>query len=169
MVDPGCLRPKNAVYQADRIDGMEVRVVVALLELAGVEFAAVKDDALHQARKNRQLHLDVVDRPRAIDRLDVQNRQFVVLEILQVEGIFEGDLDDRRLRLENRVEQTDQGDAVLRGPKGFLEGKIIDGANSKRHGGRRQWVNALRGSLVPLHYTRSAAYGHEQQAFRAGP
>jgi hypothetical protein len=30
------------------------------------------------------LHLDVIDRPGAIDRLDVEDRQLVVLEILEV-------------------------------------------------------------------------------------
>ena len=48
---------------------MKVFVVVSRPQLVGVEFASVKDDALHQALKNRQLHLDVVDRPGAIDRL----------------------------------------------------------------------------------------------------
>ena len=66
MMDPGCLRPKNAVYQADRVDGMEGRVAVSRLELASVEFAAVKDDALHQfALQNGKCRRDLVSGPAA--------------------------------------------------------------------------------------------------------
>jgi len=94
---------------------------------AGVEFAAVIDDAVAPASNNCQLHLDVVDRPAPSIALTSRIDSLSSLEILQVEGVFRGDLDDRRLRLENRVEQTDQGDAIAAVPKIFFEGKIIDG------------------------------------------
>jgi hypothetical protein len=78
-----------------------------------------------------------VDRPHSVNRLDVEYGQFVVLEILRVEGIFDGDVDNWLLQPEDRVEQADQTGAVLRGAKGLLEGEVIDRADSKRHG-RRQ-------------------------------
>src|ERR1700722_15598228 len=36
-------------------------------------------------------------------------------------------------KIEDRIEQADQGDAVLRRPKGFLEGEINDRSYSKQH------------------------------------
>ena len=108
MVDRGRVRPQDTVDQPDRIDRIEGLVFLSLLELAGVEFAPVKDHPLHQALVGRQLHLHVVNRPRAISRLDVENRQLVVLEILGVEGVLEGNIDNRLLRPEDRVQQADQ-------------------------------------------------------------
>ena len=130
-------------------------MLVSRLELAGVELATIKDDPLDQALIRRQLHLDVVNRPRAINRLDVENRQFVLLEILDVEWVLQRDLDDRRFRPENRVEQADQGDAVLPRAECLLEGEIVDRSDSKRHGvgGNGQVLWAVPESM---HYTRSA-------------
>ena len=83
---------------------MDGLVLFPRLDLAGIEFAAVEDHPLHQTLVGRQLNLNVVNRPRAIDRLDIENREFVVDEILEVEGVIKGNLDDRLSRLEDRAE-----------------------------------------------------------------
>ena len=72
VVDRGCIRPKDAIDEPDRKDRIDRLVLVSRLDLAGVEFASVEDEASHQALVGRQLNLDVVNRPRAIDRLDVE-------------------------------------------------------------------------------------------------
>ena len=137
VVDRGCIRPKDAIDEPDRKNRIDRLVVVSRLDLAGVEFATVEDEALHQALVSRQLHLDVVNRPRPINRLDVELGEFVLLEILGVEGIIKCDVDDRLFRSEDRVQQADQAGAVLRRPEGLLEGEIDDRADSKRHGKRQ--------------------------------
>ena len=149
MVDLGGARPKDAVDQPNGIDRIDRMVVLPGLELAGVQLATVEDHALPQAAVGRQLHLDVVNRPRPVHGLDIEKRQFVLLEILGIKGVVEDDLDNRLLRPEGRVEQVDQAGAVLRRPEGHLEGEINEWVDSKRHGGRRQWLNAVRGSLIP--------------------
>ncbi len=133
VVDFSGLLPENSVYQTDGKNGIGVRVVVALLQLIGVKLAAIEDDSLQQALVGRQLHLDIVDRPRTIDGLDVKNGQLIVLEILQVEGVGKRDLDDRRAGIENRIQQADQGNTILWGPERAFERIIISGADSKRH------------------------------------
>ena len=62
--------------------------------------------------------------------LSVENRQFVVLEILNAEGVLQPDFDDRLLRPKDCVQQADQGPAILRRTEGFLEGKIIGRSDS---------------------------------------
>jgi hypothetical protein len=42
----------------------------------------------------RQLHLDIVDRTPLVDGTNVQDRQFVVLEILQVVRVLDRHIDD---------------------------------------------------------------------------
>ena len=85
--------------------------------------------------------------------------QLVVLEILQVEGFSRVTSTIGFFRLEDRVEQADQGDAVLRRPEGLLEGEIVDRSDSKRHGGGGNW-QVLGAIPDSMHYTRTAARGH---------
>jgi hypothetical protein len=47
------------------------------------------DRGKQYALENGQLHLDIVDRPGAIDRLDVENRELVLLEILALPNMRE--------------------------------------------------------------------------------
>ena len=81
-----------------------------------------------QAPVGRQLHLHVVNRPCAVDRLDIEKRQFVLLEILRVEGVVEGDFDNRLLRPEDRVEQVDQAARFSGVPKVILKAKSTRGS-----------------------------------------
>ena len=93
---------------------------------------------LDQALEGRDLHLDVVDRPRCVGGLDIQDRQLVLLKIYRIVGILQLHLDNRRRQIEDRVEQTDQNDGVFRRPENLLEGKIVGRADSNRHGSVRQ-------------------------------
>ncbi len=70
MVDFFRVIPQDAVEQTDRKRRHQPRIVVSRLELASVDLAAVKHNPLDQTAKNRQLHFDIVDRSRLIDRLD---------------------------------------------------------------------------------------------------
>ena len=74
---------------------MVLGVVVASVQLIGVDLATVKHHALHQAFENRQLHFDVINRAVCIDCLDVQNREFVVQKILHIVRIDDFNVDNR--------------------------------------------------------------------------
>jgi hypothetical protein len=55
-----------------------------------------------------------------IDRIDVEDREFVLLELLRVEGVGEGDFDDRRPGFEDRVERLIKTGRFSGVPKTFL-------------------------------------------------
>lgn len=86
MVDLFCVWPKHSIDQADRIDGLELRVIVASLELPSINLATVEDDSLDQAFKDRKLNLNIIDRPHLVNGFDIENRQLVIFEVLEVIG-----------------------------------------------------------------------------------
>ena len=95
MMHLGRIVPKLTLQQADRIDRLELGIIVPGLELTCVDFTSVEHDPLDEPRMRRQLHLDVVDRTPLVDCANVQDRQFVVLEILQVVRVRDRHIDNR--------------------------------------------------------------------------
>ena len=61
----------------------------------------------------RQLHLDVVDRTPLFDGSNIEDRQLVVLEILQVVRVLDRHIHNRNREGQDRVEQADQSQLVL--------------------------------------------------------
>ena len=128
----GRIVPKLTLQQADRIDRLELGIIVPGLELTCVDFTSVEHDPLDEPRMRRQLHLDVVDRTPLVDGSNVEDRQFVVLEILQVVRVLDRHIGNRNREGQDRVEQADQSHLVLGGPKGFLECEIVGRTDTNR-------------------------------------
>jgi len=69
-------------------------------------------------------------RPVLIDRSDIQDRELVVMEILEVKRIFKRHVDDCVGQVEDRVEQAHQRQFISRRTKRFFEGEIIRRSNA---------------------------------------
>ena len=133
MVDFSGILPEDAVYQAYRINGIQLRVIVPSIQLPCIDLAAVKHDTLNKAIENRQLHLNVVDRSVCIDCLDVQNGKFVIKEVLQVVRVGNCYVDDRNAQTKDCVQKTNERQLIGNCPKNLFESEIVDGADSYTH------------------------------------
>ena len=113
--------PQSSVDNANRIDRSQFRVILARIQLAGIQFATVEHDSRDQSAERVQLHFNVVNRIGLIRGLDVQNRQLVGLKVLQVVRIPDRDFDDRNRQLQNCIQQANQRQFVTRRAERLLE------------------------------------------------
>jgi hypothetical protein len=119
--------PEPTFPQTNGVDGFQLLVIIPGPHLVCINFAAIEDEAMHEAAAIRHLRFDVINRSRLVYGPDIRNGQLVILKLLPVERVLQHDLHNRLGKLQMALRRLVYASVLPGDPNDFRKAESFAG------------------------------------------